>query len=393
MKRGSTDLQRGRLRARLETRRAEIEEMALCRFHAVSAPSEDADPSYLAGIRTAISAAIDYAFDAIELDREEPPAPPPALLVQARLAARNGVTLETMLRRYIAGYTIFGTVLFEEAERSGVELSGEALEQLARLYTAYFDQLLAAVAEEHRRETENHAVGTERGSLGLARRLLAGELVDPSPLAYELGDFHIGVVASGTAAPDLLRDLSRSLDRRLLLVQVDERTTWAWLGYRRPIDPAEMDRVTAWPLPTGLELAVGEPAEGLSGWRLTHRQAAAALPIAQCRPGSAIRYGDVALLASAMQDDLLATSLQQLYLAPLEGHRDGGRIARETLRAYFQADRNVSSAAAILRVSRNTVGSRLRAIETILARPLSSCAGKLELALDLESLTGKQLDG
>ncbi len=249
MKRGSTDLQRGHLRARLESRRAEIEEAALSRFYAVSAPFEDADPSYLAGIRTAISAAIDYAFDAIEVDRQEPPAPPPALLVQARLAARNGVTLETMLRRYIAGYTIFGTVLFEEAERTGVELSGEALEQLARLYTAYFDQLLAAVAEEHRRETENQAVSTERGSLGLARRLLAGELVDPSPLAYELGDFHIGIVASGAAAPDLLRDLSRSLDRCLLLVQVDERTTWAWLGYRRPIDPSEMDRVTAWQQP------------------------------------------------------------------------------------------------------------------------------------------------
>ena len=87
-----------------------------------------------------------------------------------------------------------------------------------------------------------------------------------------------------------------------------------------------------------------------------------------------------------MQDELLASSLRKLYLEPLEAERDGGEVARETLRAYFAADRNVSSAAAILDVERRTVSNRLRSIEQRLGRQLSSCAVELSIALRLEQL-------
>lgn len=48
-------------------------------------------------------------------------------------------------------------------------------------------------------------------------------------------------------------------------------------------------------------------------------------------------------------------SLGQLYLEPLARERDGGQMARETLRAYFGAERNGASAAPVLGVSRQTV--------------------------------------
>jgi DNA-binding PucR family transcriptional regulator len=86
------------------------------------------------------------------------------------------------------------------------------------------------------------------------------------------------------------------------------------------------------------------------------------------------------------QDDLLATSLRQLYLEPLAEERDGGETLRETLRAYFAAERNVSSAAAALSVNRHTVTSRLRTIEKRLGRPLSTCATEIDAALRLEDL-------
>src|SRR4029077_15954907 len=103
-------------------------------------------------------------------------------------------------------------------------------------------------------------------------------------------------------------------------------------------------------LPAEVALAIGEPAEGLAGWRQSHRQGAAAFNVARRRWKPIVRYADVALLASAMQDELLVSSLRQLYLEPLEAERDGGRVARETLRAYFGTERNVSSAAAALGV-------------------------------------------
>ena len=119
-------------------------------------------------------------------------------------------------------------------------------------------------------------------------------------------------------------------------------------------------------------MTVGEPAEGLAGWRLSHRQAKAALPIAERarRAGRPLRGRRP--LASVLRDDLVAASLRQLYLEPLEATRDGGSVARETLRAYFAAERNVSSTAAALGVDRRTVTNRIRAIEDLFGRPLGA---------------------
>jgi DNA-binding PucR family transcriptional regulator len=131
-------------------------------------------------------------------------------------------------------------------------------------------------------------------------------------------------------------------------------------------------------------LALGDPAQGLVGWRLTHRQARATLPIAVRSSKPVVRYADVSLLASIMQDDLLATSLREQYLVPLSYERDGGQIFRSTLRAFFAANRNISAAAASLKVSPRTIHNRLRAIEERLGRTLSTILPEIETALRLQ---------
>jgi DNA-binding PucR family transcriptional regulator len=139
-------------------------------------------------------------------------------------------------------------------------------------------------------------------------------------------------------------------------------------------------------VPGGLTISVGEPGGGLSGWRLSHRQAAAALPIALRRAQPIVRYAEVGLIASAYQDEVLRASLRQLYLEPLERDRDHGAAARETLRAYFDANGNTTSAAAALGVTRQTVNNRLRAVEQRLGRCIGECASELSTALGLEEL-------
>ena len=62
-----------------------------------------------------------------------------------------------------------------------------------------------------------------------------------------------------------------------------------------------------------------------------------------------------------------------------------GAVLRATLRAYFVAQRNVSSTASALGVSRKTVNSRLRTVEQGLGRTLDSCALELELGVTLTS--------
>ncbi|HZE05289.1 MAG TPA: helix-turn-helix domain-containing protein [Solirubrobacteraceae bacterium] len=96
-----------------------------------------------------------------------------------------------------------------------------------------------------------------------------------------------------------------------------------------------------------------------------------------------MHYADVALLATALSNELLADTLRESFLAPLEAERDGGAAWRRTLRAYLDTGHNASTAAAALGVSRKTVSARLRAIEARLGRSLDSCAAELEVALAL----------
>lgn len=373
---------RGRLLARLRARRGEIEQAILTRVHAISDPTEVSDPAYAEGLRAAVSAALDFGLDGIERGEVRPPAVPIALLAQARVAARNAVSLDTVLRRYFAGYMLLGDFLIEEAN----PLRGVELQRLLRAQSTLLDRLLTAVAEEHSRECANRPDSAERRRAEQVERLLGGELLDAAELSYELEGSHLGVVANGPGATTALRRLAPSLDRRLLLVRRERGTVWAWLGGRRGLDPHELGSHLTASWPAQVALALGEPAEGLDGWRLSHRQASAALSVALRGKESIVRYAEVAMLAGALQDELLATSLHQIYLAPLRRERDGGETAKDTLRAYFAAQRNVSSAAGALGVSRRTVSSRLRAIEEILGRSLDRAGTELETALRLDEL-------
>jgi hypothetical protein len=372
------------LEDRVRARRAELEQEALARIAAISDPAIAPDPGYLVGLRAAIAAALDYGLGAILAPEREPDPVPVQLLGQARLAARNGVGLEAVLRRYAAGHGLLADTLLDEAAASGI--GAAELKSALRALAERYDRVVVAVSGEYARESESEPQSSERRRHALVRRLLAGERLDASELGYELDSHHLAIVASGAAAGRALAGLGEHLDRRLLTVEPDEQSAWAWLGGRRRFASEELGFIASYPWPDGSALACGEPGRGLGGWRLSHRQAAAALPVAERGPAGLSRYGDVALLASVLQDDLLSVSLRQGYLAPLEKDRDGGVAAKQTLRAYFAAGGNVSSAAAALGVSRATVSSRLGAIEERLGRSPDAVSAEIEVALRLDEI-------
>jgi hypothetical protein len=371
---------------RLQGRRDEIELALLNRIYGISDTSGLSDSDYVEGLRAAVAAALDYGLAAIEQGGEHPPQMPAILLVQARMAARLGISLDTVLRRYFAGYALLGDYLLEEAEKGGL-LGGPSIKSLLRTQAALFDRLLAEVSEEHAREAEVKQSSAGERRAERVQRLLAGELLDTADIDYDFGGHHLGMLAAGDGAVDGLRELAGRFDCRLLLVHPGDGPAWGWLGTRRRLDPGELESVADDLWPTELLLALGEPWSGLAGWRLTHQQARAALPIAARSRHNVVRYSKVALLASMLRDDLLSMSLRELYLAPLEAERDGGVILRETLRAYFEAERNLSSAAATLGVSRRTVANRLQTIESRIGRLLGPAMADIEAALRLDELT------
>jgi hypothetical protein len=377
------------LEDRLRARRGELEQATLARIAAIADPGATPDPAYVAGLRAALAAALDYGLAAIADPGGEPGPVPLELLSQARLAARNGVSLEAVLRRYAAGHSLLADTLLDEAAAAGI--GAAELQGAMRALAGRYDCVVAAVSEEYGREAEADPQSSERRRYALLRRLLAGEPLDPSQLGYDFDVHHLALVASGAAAARALASLGERLDRRLLLAEPDDQSAWAWLGGRRAFECEELGLIASFPWPEGAALACGEPGQGLGGWRLSHRQAAAALPVAQRATNTFVHYAEVALLAAVLQDDVLATSLRQAYLAPLAQERDGGAAAKDTLRAYFAAAGNVSSAAAALGVNRATVRSRISAIEERLERPLDSSTAEIDVALRLDALESPSL--
>lgn len=378
--RHSVEQARSLLAERLRARLPELQTAIGTRVYAISDPRDVTDPAYVEGLNAALAAAVEYRLEVLGVGERAASDVPAALLAQARLDARDRVPLDTVLRRYFAGNALFADFLAEEAEREGVP--NATLRNLLAAQATVGDRLLAAVSAEHAREAQVRPSSTAERRRESVKRLLAGEFVDHAELEYDLDAQHLGLMARGERAEPLLRGLAKRLDRRLLAVQREEEPTWAgWLGGSRPVEAADAVRILAELNRQGVTVTIGEPAEGLAGWRFSHLQAKAALALAERRGETLVRYADVAIEAAVLRDDLLARSLRELYLEPLEGMRDGGKVARETLRAYFAAERNISSTAAALGVDRRTVRNRIRAIEELIGRPLTVAAADLEIAL------------
>jgi len=351
-------------------------------------PAETADPEYAEGLQAAIAAAVNYWISGLRRSGIRPDPVPTALLSQARLAARNGVALDTVVRRYVAGHSMLADYLIQEAEQMG-PIPAAALKRLLRRQAALLDRILGAVGEEYSRERTESPRTVEQHRAERVKRILAGELLDSADLAYPFGGFHVGIVASGSGAADAVADLAECLDSRKLKVRPGEDTAWIWLGFRRRPEQESLQDLMQRARPAGMAIAIGEPGDGLRGWRLTHFQAQAALAIARRGESKVVRYGEVALVAAARHDRLLAASLGELYLRPLKVGRDGGAVLRETLRAYFDCERNVSAAASKLGVTRQTIKNRLQVAQERVGPYLSGTGTEMEIALRLDAATAQ----
>lgn len=352
-------------------------ERALVAQSAAVADTSDADPEYRAGLRSAISASIEHFFAVIERRESEPPPVPAPLLTQARLAARHSIGLDVVTQRLLAGSAIVDEFILSL-------IPTEEWQSVLRARSDALTQLLAQVFDEYNAERARRSRGRDARQLERVRSLIRGESIDQTDLGYPLRCHHTAMVAKGDARP-AIRDLAKQLNCTVLFVRPDEDTIWAWLGSTRNLDRPQLVAATQRCWNHSSPLAVGEPAHGLAGWRTSHRQALDAFYLAQRNGDTVLHYGDNCVIAAAAQNELLTSSLHDLFLKPLiDDPRSSKHL--ETLRAYFAASRSGASTAAALGVSRQTIGNRLRAVEDLLGRPLIPSLRALEVALDLADL-------
>jgi AcrR family transcriptional regulator len=142
---------------RLRARRSEIDEAIFARISDqwFDRTGSD-DPEYVAGLRAAGAAALDFALEGIERSGESLEPVPAPVLEQARRAARMGVRLETVLRRYLAGYAVVEGFVVQAAERDEKDSAPDTrgLRDVLGRMSALVDRLITAVSRAYGDEIE-----------------------------------------------------------------------------------------------------------------------------------------------------------------------------------------------------------------------------------------------
>lgn len=315
---------------------------------------------------------------------------PPTVVMQIQYAARRGLSLEDTLR----SFAMVGTVVFKFiAERfDELPLKENALRYALSWQGRNYDRIMNAFASEYAKEAERLERLPSRHLAETVDALLAGGSPEHTDLDYRLDAFHIGLIAVGERAALECRRMAEGLGCDLLLLpraedaEEFEEVVWAWLGSRHEVEFGQLERQLD--RKRFLFLAAGEPRSGLGGWRLTHREAQAALVVALLEPGRVTRYSDVALVADALRSEATARSLLDRYLKPLDRHRDAAHL-RKTVGTYLDLDCNAASTASALGVNRHTVQRRLKRVEEAIGEQLSARRTELDVALRLERLTAR----
>jgi AcrR family transcriptional regulator len=230
------------LARRLRIRRAEIADAIFAR---VSGQWFDrtgnADPVYMAGLREAGVAAVDYALVGIERWGEFLEPVPAEIIDQARRAARTGVGLETVLRRYFVGHTVLEDFIMREAERGA--LPGAVLREAIQIISALVDRLTTAASSAYNNERER----SDDGGTGSDGTAASERDEDGVSIASSAGG--VGSVARGA-------EVAGSQRERILaaIVEVVAERGAARASVGLVVERARVSRPTFYKLfPAGLE--------------------------------------------------------------------------------------------------------------------------------------------
>jgi hypothetical protein len=368
---------------RLRARAPEIEGVIFSRVRNLSESEGERDPLYVATVRGAVAETLHHSLDSIETGPDFSAPIPSTTANQARWAMREGVRLDTVLRGYAAGNKALEEFILEEAE----DIPSRMLSQILHDLGPQVDRVLECVAAEYRDEGEQAGRSSaQRREDRILTFLESHDLVSPADLDYDFDLCHVGMICTGRGAEIAVRAAAERFGYSLLRLARDDQTEWAWLGSRKEPNMGKLADFLRDRTAGEVSTAVGEPRQGVDGWRLSFREAQAALQVMLYRPQKVARCRDVILEAAVLRTNWLSSALIETYLVPLEGRGDAGEVLRKTLRAYLSAGRNAATAAVALGVARNTVERRLRTVEQKLGQSLDTCGAQLHVALRVEEL-------
>ena len=319
----------------------------------------------------------------------------------ARRLAQRGVPTVALIRAYRIGHGRFLSRCLDElgARSDDRDLTLAVTARMVEISFRYIDLVSEGVTSAYQQERENWLLTQTALRAGRVRTVLSGTPVDidatEQALGYRLRQHHLGVVAWTTETADGGEMLNR-LDRlasgaaralgnrgRPLFVPRDESMAWIWLplGADRTI-PRDLLSQAFDNGDTSVRVAVGEPANGLDGFRQTHAQATRTQAVAlAARPGTRLTtFAEVGAVALLCADVDAARTWVWATLGGLAIDDEPHTRLRATLRVFLSTGSYTSTAERML-LHKNSVLYRIRKAEEAMGAPIEDRRADVDLAL------------
>jgi DNA-binding PucR family transcriptional regulator len=333
---------------------------------------------------------------------------PAASLEYARRRAQRGTPLTALLRAYRLGHTCFSDWLLVELARQADDagMITAATLNMSKIVAGYVDQTSEEIVAAYTREREHWLRNRSTARAARIRDLLSGERIDVSAteatLGYRLRQYHVGLVCwagDATAAVDNVTRLEHAISHVAakvagsgdpVFLPRDESSAWAWLplGIRDAFDAAAVSTVGA---DDDIHFAFGDAVKGVTGFRLTHRQALAAQAVALAAgsaPTRVVTFSEVAPVAMMLGSPDLLRAWVLATLGGLATDDEPHARLRDTLLAFLQSGGSYKATAEQLVLHKNTVQYRIRKAEESLGRPAAGNRHDVELALQASRWLG-----
>lgn len=340
---------------------------------------------------------------------------PAAAMEYARRLAQRGTPVIDLIRAYYLGQTAILNHALAEATRQTTDpkLLGGMMSKALTGTFAFIDRVTQQVVSAYQEERDRWLLNRSAVRAARVRELLKGDgpEVDTTEtaLGYRLRGTHLAMIvwhavepAQGNALGSL-ESVTAAIGEGLpttglpLLVSADERCAWVWFPLEKAALPEEehVQRVLGKAEPT-VRLVLGDPGEGIEGFRSSHRQAGRVHNLStaageQCE--RAMTFRDVGAIA-LMTSDLVATrSWVGDTLGALATDDEQHERLRETLLVFLATGGSYTAAAAKLTMHKNSVQYRVRKAEETLGRAVTDNRLDVELALKLCQRLGSAVLG
>ena len=289
-------------------------------------------------------------------------------------------------RTYRIGHAVLWEQLSSRSSRGSWTVPDrlDLLRVISHFLFQYVDHVADGLANVHQTERDRQIRGRERRRIAWVREVLADVAGSDSGGDYMTSAASISPPLPGGRTTSARSATSGSCSRRWCS-SCRTRAAPPGAGRARSIAPSWPKVTRELALPADTVLALGAPAAGAAGFRLSHRQALEAARVLRRTGAPHGSYDDVSLEALVLRDERAAQDFVSRELGPLLDDGKRTRILLETLDVYVSSGWSAASAGARLGVHERTVGYRIATIEQRLGRPLAARREELGVALRLHT--------